>query len=325
VAALLVDGRDPAFVAGVLGLLELVGRDDPNQERSALGFTVVLLGADGRMSTSKTAVAAWTMVFASALVLLSCMVWFHTLTARAAFGGNWDSYLLLLGGPFAAAVVAKGITSGRAKGSDSSKTSTRAAASEAQTVVPSADRPKASDLVAGDAGETSLTDTQYVVFTFVAIAYFVGAFVARIVNFAKHPCTDTVTQHCAHGIALPIIPSALLGLTGLTALTYVGSKAVEKQGVRIVSITPDPLKAGEPMVISLVNVSAAATMATTSVVFTSKAKAPDQSLDPRAPVSGPARTGDVTTVTVLAPPAGHYAMVVITPDGSTVSTGIKID
>jgi hypothetical protein len=68
-----------------------------------------------------------------------------------------------------------------------------------------------------DNGDTDLVDTQYVLFTAVAVAYFVGTLVVTTVDYL-HGSRATV--------GLPEIPSALLELTSLSALTYVGNKTV---------------------------------------------------------------------------------------------------
>ena len=65
VAALIVLA---VFWALVLALLEWAGRRDGNPNRARYGFIDVVIGADGRVSTSQTVVYAWTGVFASALV-----------------------------------------------------------------------------------------------------------------------------------------------------------------------------------------------------------------------------------------------------------------
>jgi hypothetical protein len=68
-----------------------------------------------------------------------------------------------------------------------------------------------------DNGDTDLVDTQYVLFTAVAVAYFVGTLVMTTIDYLHGSRTD---------VGLPEIPSALLGLTSLSALTYVGNKTV---------------------------------------------------------------------------------------------------
>jgi hypothetical protein len=207
------------FTTAILGLLEIVARQDPAPERRKLGYLQVILGVDGRISTSKTVVALWTMIFAMALVTLTGMTVFAGLSATAAFGGEWNSFLLLLGGPFASAVLAKGITVAQVSSDPTAKSVTLAAAPTASSAATQTGAsPSAADLITDDSGTTSLPDTQYVVFSLVAIVYFVGSFLRNLVTFVYTPT--------ATGVALPDIPSALLGLTSLAALTYVGHKAI---------------------------------------------------------------------------------------------------
>src|SRR5215510_7747830 len=59
------------FWAVVLALLEWAGRKDGNPIRSRYGYFDVIIGADGRVSTSKTVAYVWTYVFASALVIMT--------------------------------------------------------------------------------------------------------------------------------------------------------------------------------------------------------------------------------------------------------------
>ena len=73
------------------------------------GITALVVGTDGRTSTSKLQATLWT--FAIAFALLSLLI------ARkfASFSsGLQEEYLFLLGGPFAAAIAAKAITDTKA-------------------------------------------------------------------------------------------------------------------------------------------------------------------------------------------------------------------
>ena len=290
-------------IAAILGVLELSGRSDPNAVRSRVGYLECLLGADGRISTSKTAVAAWTLVFVAALTLLSGMVWFADLSAEAAFGSDWDSYFLLLGGPFAAAVLAKGITVGRLSNDPSAKSSTSAASA---TALPTAQQVPDNgatpiDIVANDAGETDLIDTQYSLFTLVAVVYFVGALVNNLVSYTHLPAGAAGT------VGLPEIPSALLGLTSAAALTYVGNKAVQTSGLRVVDLTPNPVQAGAAVSVRLVNLPATASTQNTVVLLVAPGGAPTN-LAPSA-----VTVGANPSVTFAAPAAGTYEVSIVAP------------
>lgn len=302
------------FLIGFLALTELVGQTNPNAKRAAFGYLEVLIGADGYASTSKAVAWLWTLVFAGALLVLSGMTWFSELTAEEAFGQDWNSYLLLLGGPYASAVLAKGIVTGKS-GTQAASTTEAASSSVVGTAPDTApDGPQVSDLATGSSGDTSLPDTQYVVFSLVAIVYFVGALVNALNDYAGER-SDV--------IQLPAIPEALLGLTSLAALTYVGAKVVARNGLRLVSVTPDQATSGTVIQVMVVNASAALTAGMVTVFFR------DDTGSVMAPVSpslDPTRVGAVTTFSVTVPglTAGAYTLVVSTPDGSTTPTPFTV-
>jgi hypothetical protein len=250
------------FWALVLALLEWAGRRDGNPNRSRYGFIDVVIGADGRVSTSQTVVYAWTGVFASALVIMTSLAISGRLTPDQAFrtGSNWDAYLLLLGGPFASAIIAKGIVFYQTQQDPNSKSGTSAAAGTANAMSTTvADAPSATDIFNGDSNGPSLVDTQYSVFSLIAIFYFVGLFIANLNQYAA----GVVTAGKADWF--PQIPSALLGLTSLAALTYVGNKAVQTQGLRVVSFSPNPVPVSSPVLANLVNLAETATQANVEI------------------------------------------------------------
>ena len=196
-----------------------------------IGPLQIILGADGRLSTSKAVVGLWTVILAMSLVFLSGMTWFAAASPGTSFSGSWDAYFLLLGGPFAAAVASKGIVTSKIAGNVAAPTpipvkkTVNAAASEsaigggaAGAPATVGGKPHPRDIIANDTGDTDLVDTQYVIFTLVAVVYFAGALINNMVLYA-HKASPTT-------IGLPAIPSALLGLTSAAALTYVGKKAV---------------------------------------------------------------------------------------------------
>lgn len=301
------------FLAVFLVLTEAVGTTNPNAKRAGFGYLEVLIGSDGYASTSKAVAWLWTVVFASALLFLSGMTWFSDLTVEKAFGDDWSSYLVLLGGPYASAVLAKGIVAGRA-GDESPRTTEAASAGVVgATPDPAPDGPKVTDLATTSSGDTSLTDTQYVVFSFVAVTYFVGAFVAALVGYAGD----------ADDIHLPPIPQALLGLTSLAALTYVGAKVVARDGMRLVSLDPDHGAGGTDVAVRVVNAPTTLTAAMVSVVFRD-AQGVATSV---APGADPTRVGAITSFTVVVPglAPGDHTVVVVTPEGSTTPTRFAVD
>ena len=293
----------------VLALLEWAGRNDGNPVRSKYGFIDAVIGADGRVSTSKTVVYVWTFVFASALVIMTSMVVFGYLKPGQAFrtGSNWDAYLLLLGGPFASAVIAKGIVSYQTQQDPTSKSGTSATAGTANTMstTVTAAQPSATDIVNGDSGTPSLVDTQYSIFSLIAILYFAGLFIANLDKYAAGAVSADKAQW------LPQIPSALLGLTSLAALTYVGNKAVQTQGLRVVSFSPNPVRVNSTVVATLVNLSATATQANTTI-WTKDAAGNTQSSGAAA-VDIANKTVDFQSPAV----AGTYSVMIAEPNSFT--------
>lgn len=289
------------FLVVLLSLFEWSGRSSSNGTRARYGYLEITLGADGRFSTSKTVVALWTVVLAASLMFMSGLAWFTTVDGKDVFGGDWNSYFLLLGGPFASAVLAKGIVASAVNKNPAAKSSTP---SQSGTSVPSSTQanvaPAGSDVVSNDAGDTDLVDSQYVMFSLVAIVYFVGALVSAVVHFGASP--DAVP------IALPSLPSALLGLTSLAALTYVGNKAVSTQGLRVVKMLPNPVPANSVVTITVVNLPSTATMGNTYISQHDS----NGTLTQIAPATVSASTGEITFV---APgPAGSYQISIIAPD-----------
>jgi hypothetical protein len=160
------------------------------------------------------------------------MMWFSRTTAYQAFGQDWSSYTLLLGGSFAAAALAKVITTSQA--ANGGKAFTSAASSRtAGPATTAAGHPRLGDLSCNDSGDLSLADTQYCVFSMVAIMYFVGAFVAEIIYYANANCQTYPADCRGVTLALPAIPPVLLGLTSLAAFAYVAAKAVTSAGGRL--------------------------------------------------------------------------------------------
>ena len=196
--------------AGVLILVACitVGRDNG-------GLVGFVIGKDNRLSTSKLQIVLWTIavVFAFFFFLFQILKG----ASGSAFNSLDPAYLLLLGGPFAAAVLAKATTSSKTNDGTVQQ-------------VP-ASNPTVADVVEDHSGRPAIADTQFLLFNLVALTYFAFA-------LAKNPA------------ALPTIPSTLVGLTSVSALTYLGNKVVSSNqptisSVSIVSGSADgSLKAG---------------------------------------------------------------------------------
>lgn len=200
------------FACACFGLLvlQLLGQD------KGYGVFRPIIGKDKRYSTSLAQIGLWTVAVVTAVAIL--LGWamfegqvFDTLTPD----DRWNQYLLLLGGPLAAAVVAKGVVTYKLASGTLQK-------SEPTTTA-------GSQVFKADKGSADLVDAQYLLFNVIAPAYFV-------IQFAK-----TAT--------LPEIPSTLLALTGATAATYVANKATQKNAPRITSISTLTAEVGGQIVV----------------------------------------------------------------------------
>ena len=128
---------------------------------------------------------------------------------------NWDAYLVLLGGPIAAAVLAKGIVAYQVTNGVVQKSSAQAASP--------------TDIATDDQGDPDLVDIQYLLFNLVTLAYVVASF---------------STKH-----TLPEIPGLLLGLTGAAGAAYVANKALQTNAPVISSVVPSVLTPGTPVTV----------------------------------------------------------------------------
>jgi hypothetical protein len=189
-------------------------------QQHGLYFRGLYTGTDGRWSTSKVQVLLWT--YAVAFGLLSIFVALQLkgglhLDQGEGKGTTFgdlefdDQYLLLLGGYFAAAVLAKGITTSRVESGQQVKPQVEEARSPVQG---------AKDLVTDDAGQGDLGDMQFFLFNVIALGVFLVSFV----------------PHLERG--MPDLPWFLVGLTSVSALAYVGKKTVESGSPTIAAVVP---------------------------------------------------------------------------------------
>jgi len=153
----------------------------------------LFMGADGRLSTSKTVAMLWSAIVVFMVITLALIgrhevsTWFSDQVDKAP-----AVYLTLLGGPFAAAVLAKirvssEIVNGGVK-------------------VDGSGVPNLVDLVTDDSGAADLYDFQYVLFNLAVIFVVLLAFLPKP--------TD----------GFPPLPDFLAILTGGAALTYTVNK-----------------------------------------------------------------------------------------------------
>jgi hypothetical protein len=167
----------------------------------------LVVGRDNRVSTSKVQALVWTYALAWALLSLIFTKWAGADAGYQALlkEGIKEEYLILLGGPFAAAILAKGIVSNKAATGQIAKTE---------------GTPEPKQIFSSDDGSTDLVDTQYVVFNLVALVYFIGAFI------------DEASD------GLPQLPEVLVALTGVAAAAYVSNKVVLNQTPTLSSLLP---------------------------------------------------------------------------------------
>jgi hypothetical protein len=178
--------------------------------RSWLGAMIV--GRDHRSSTSKTVVFMWTLAIAWGLLSLFLAYLFGDPAPWEAQvkSGLQEEYLLLLGGPFAAAVLAKYLATGR------SETKLDAPVGEATPA----------QLVINDDGDADLGDFQYALFNVIALAFFLGAFL-------KNPSGG-----------FPLLPPLLTGLVLTSAGGYAGKKFLAQATPTLTSVVPAAARPG---------------------------------------------------------------------------------
>lgn len=211
------------------------------------GIKSLVIGTDGRASTSKLQVVMWTFAVFYALVFL--LAWGRSTgcgstglsasaraqcaqapPARAAFSNLVNhplqpAYYVLLGFPLTAAVAAKALVTSKV--------------ADGTLVKPPADQTGTSqglsEIVSNDQGETDLVDFQYLAFNLLTLAFFALEFLTRPAS------------------GLPDLPPTLIALAGLSAATYTTKKALETSPTPTISkVVPTriPLTAGTHIIIA---------------------------------------------------------------------------
>jgi len=218
-----------------------------NVAKRRRGVKALMIGADGRASTSKVQAVLWTFSVLYGFVFL--LAWGRSLgcdgtgltqdetaTCTAAAEGRSTfaqvvgrdlqaDYYVLLGFPLGVAVAAKALTTSKV----AAGTITKSANEESSGVVQGL-----RETISNDRGETDLLDFQYFTFNLLTLAFFWTEFMAR------------------PNQGLPDIPATLIGLSGLSAAAYTTKKALETD-VRpgIASVIPHRVTAaaGTPVAI----------------------------------------------------------------------------
>ena len=172
----------------------------------------VLLGADGRVSTSRSVAFAWTAIVVYVITAL-LLVWPGD-QWKAALGNLYPTYFLFLGGPYASLILAKAITTYRTASGSLVKTLGDGTA-------------RLSDLIADDSGRTDLFDSQYVLFNVLAMWFVLAAF------------THATLQ------GFPQIPNGLVLLTAGPAAVYLSNKLAGGTTPTISVVSPSRVTEGE--------------------------------------------------------------------------------
>lgn len=183
-------------------------------------------GHDNRVSTSKLQPLLWTLSLVTGFIYAGSLALFDSGVDSDDILGEelQPEYLLLLGGPFAAALLARQIVVGKLEDHSLQKVEvpeTADPAGEGEPAVLVAKKTSTGQQVMGDdGGRLDLIDFQYFLFNLVALGWF-------WVAFAQTPRNG-----------LPSLPSTLVGLTSASALTFVGNKATLRNAPSITSIVP---------------------------------------------------------------------------------------
>ena len=248
--------------AAALATMEPAERARRIVEFRRSGLKGLVVGADGRASTSQVQVVIWSVALAFGLLLLLLVgrtpncPWAAAGAHRGSCPANpmagvsfgdllgsgfrWE-YLVLLGWPVALAVAAKqqvlkALSQIDAKtGAAEDPAVPKAGSPEAVGTEPSAQvkTPAASpdsvgvlpglrEVVSDDHGRGALLDAQYFAFTLLTTGYFVLE----------------LTTHPAHG--LPQIPAALLVLMGISGGGYLSGKVIDPVGAKSERGVPPP-------------------------------------------------------------------------------------
>ncbi len=261
------------IVSLAVGLLALLGGEP-------YGALAPVVGHDGRTSTSKAQSAMWTLLLVWGMsFLLGQHVFEHQDINVVLPSDSWDQYLVVLGGPFAAAVLAKGIV-----------TTQTANGTLTKTTLPPTDQANIAQVVQNDSNQTDLVDSQYFLFNVVAIVYF-------IVEIAAKP-------------VLPVLPAPLLAVTSGAAALYVGNKAVSTNKPNITSVLPLSPGAGDELTIVGSNLLGGGSADDLSVQLAG--------VGPLTIASDPAPTDStiVATLPVVAP-TGSASITVVNADGNS--------
>jgi hypothetical protein len=189
----------------------------------------LVMGWDRRLSTSKTMALAWTVVLAFMVVTIGLIaiqqgiryltsVFDSPMTNTNNPNDSLGLYLVLLGGPYAAAVFAKFAVVSKVEDQRLQK-------------IDGTGRGSFADLVGDDTGTADLVDFQYTLFNLIGLVVVLGLF-----------CPNP-------GQGLPGIPAFLAVLLGGSALTYTVNKAAQSNAPTITGVFPQVARINESVAI----------------------------------------------------------------------------
>lgn len=175
----------------------------------------LIVGKDNRMSTSKVVALAWTYALFFGLLSLIVAKWLGNSVGydKLVENGLQEEYLLLLGGPYAAAAIAKYNVVSQSQGQSGKPIAPVGEASAKQ-------------LVTDDEGDMDLGDFQYVLFNLLGLVFLLGTFV----------------PHLQEG--LPQLPAVLTGLALTSAGGYAAKQLVQQAGPILTSLLPSSVAHG---------------------------------------------------------------------------------
>jgi hypothetical protein len=202
-----------SYLTGLAGLavLWLIVRVATGEHPWAL-----VIGEDGRPSTSKFQMIVWT-----AAVVFAFLAIFQIRFSsgyRQVLPDVPTNLLIAMGISVATAVSAKSIASSYQAKSD---------AAAAGAGAPMADlTPSLSGIFAGDTGTPDFGKVQLVLWTLIAVGVFLSE-VFALINYHNCPAFDPNVGEKACTLGLPDIGQTLMILMGLGHATYIGKKIAE--------------------------------------------------------------------------------------------------
>jgi hypothetical protein len=259
----------------------------------------LVVGEDGRVSTSKLQLVLWT--YAVAFVFLAAIVQGVNVISMATIQ---TQYLFLLGIPAAGAAGASLITSQKIQSGQIAKPSIEDKGEDAATKNPPGPVQGLGQVVTDDQGHGDIGDFQYFIFNLVTLAFF----------FEKLFSSGVAT--------LPVIPDTLVALTGASALTYLTKKGVVSDVPIITTVFPARAGAGATAHVRGQHFGAAG--ATAKVLF-GGVEAPQvlvltsTSLDVTVPDVGGDQTLDLVVVTAEGLQTDPFPFVVESPKPTVTS------